>query len=678
MVRFRVSSASLFALLAIIAPSLAWAQTDSLPSTAYSVSGVANTLATSEDSAISSRLRALRNGDRLTPSKIVASRPPLIYPLQDTDEALHDLRTGKKAPTITSPHGTQNNYRAYSPALYKGDPTPNQPASTMFERTYDETMRLSSIGAGAPNATTRGTNAPVLRNVPNMADRLTTKTLDLAGEVGGQGQTYATAKPGTPRYAMVTPRERDKMAASHYRGQPLSNLAASDQPIAVPTMTAGASVAAQPMPLTSNNGATPYSSAPPVIYGPNDVVPPDMTAPATAAPSAPTKMPPPSFTYRKVDQSNGMTTPRLGSPTSAETSVLIKQSNSYAMASQSNFTGYATPRPATEAGTLLWTAEDKAQAQERNDDKTPLLAQTPDDDQRETAPSYGTRAVPLAGVNIDRRWGFFMTGNTGFGSDKLQTGADKTKTVTSGFTTGLDYRLKDKSFVGMALTYAHSSFTTGNTADLQGNSVSLSLYGTSDYATDAYVDSYISVGYHNLDSERGILANTTKATGSLDGFQFASKTETGYNIKNAGMSYGPFAAFRFAYSDFGSFTESGANAYNLKVGSQDNVSAIGSVGVGGTHRIALSNGGVLLPGLRMAYNHEFGDDRSNIKAQFANLSASSFTTKSDKKSRDWLGLSPSVAASLPNDWTLLAQYEHDFFRDDSNENLFNLSAHYKW
>ena len=169
-----------------------------------------------------------------------------------------------------------------------------------------------------------------------------------------------------------------------------------------------------------------------------------------------------------------------------------------------------------------------------------------------------------------------------------------------------------------------------------------------------------------------------KAKANPDGFQLTSKTETGYDIKNNGFKFGPYASFRFAYADFGDYTEKGSPLYNLKVQGQDKISAITSLGVGGSYRYVMANGGALLPGVRMAYSHEFGDDHSSIKSEIASSHASRMTTSSAKKSRDWLSLSPSVTAALTNDWTLVAQYEHDFFRDDADENLFNLAANYKW
>lgn len=659
-----------------------------LPTTAYSMTGAANALASTEERNVMGRLRTLRQGSSLAATKPTASRrSPVIAPLQNTDEHLHDLRTGKKAPTISSTQGTTNLYRNYYPSLYK-DTT---------DRNLDRTR---------------------FQPVPEKLDQATTATLDYAGDLGGQGRAMATARNGMPRHVATTLSETQAQETQpqRYRGQPLSTVTTHSQPIQIyppiSVQTVGAPIqltrsaqsparpiSAPPLTVIETPYNDPLNPPPPVIYGPDDPIPEEQqtTSKEQKEPeAAPTAQKDESFAYQPVDQSKTLTTPRLGDTSTSRTKLIIRQNNAMALASSpaTNVKARIPSRNTTETGSLLWTnpmsqpQPDQTGGDELASDlrtaTTTLTTQASNETETNAAITYGTQAIPLreaGSIDTDRRWGFFLTGTTGFGSDELQADSGKAKTVTAGFTAGADYRLASQSYVGLALTYVHSSFTTGNFGDLRSNSASLSLYGTTAYATHGYVDGYISAGYLTMDSERTILAgaNTTqRANGSPDGFQFSGKAETGYDIKQASLTYGPFAGFRLAYADFGSFTEKDAGNFNLKVRGFNNLSAIGSLGVNGTHRYVMSNGGVLLPAMRLGYNHEFGDDRSNIKAEFVNLANSGFTTKSNKRSRDWINITPSVTASLPNDWTFTAQYEHDFFRDDVNENIFNLVAQYKW
>jgi len=92
----------------------------------------------------------------------------------------------------------------------------------------------------------------------------------------------------------------------------------------------------------------------------------------------------------------------------------------------------------------------------------------------------------------------------------------------------------------------------------------------------------------------------------------------------------------------------------------------------------MSNGGIIQPALRGAYNHEFGDAQSNITSNFAVAQNLPFVTEGAKRERNWLSLNPYVTAALPNNWMFQAEYEHDFLRSNVSENIFNLAASYKW
>ncbi|MGE4351341.1 MAG: autotransporter outer membrane beta-barrel domain-containing protein [Bdellovibrionales bacterium] len=675
-----------FALL-LTGAQKAWADTvtnrSTLPTTAYSMVGVSQSLASVEERNIMGRLKVLRHTPDLLPDRTAVK--PVIYPLQKSRESFHDLRETAN-PASTKPagkFGTTNYYRMYNRAMYRSPDDTLPPSDpTWADKAYDKVMGLVTIGAGAPNENHRESDEPRVRIVPNMADRAATNVLNATGDLAGQNQVWATATGGMPRRIIADTYKGTPAPSHYYRGQPLAMAEAETQSAPIPLATAQNA----PIPLTATTpqitvtqpANDPYHPAKPVIYGPNDPIPAQEPLIKTIEdiPSPPSSQDIP-FTYQKIDQSKGLTTPILGNP-SAKTSLTIRQPNAYALLSsdKTNVGRYASPRRASDVGTYLWVEEESTPSR---------AAVSPEPAPTTVVPeslSYGTQAVPLKStgrLNADRRWGFFLTGSTGFGEDELQVGSD-TKNATAGFTAGADYRIAEQSFVGMALTYLHSSFTTGDYGDLQSDSMAVSLYGTTTFAQKAYMDGYVSLGYLSMDSERTIFASgtTPRASADPDGFQFAAKAETGYSMKDADWTYGPYAGFRLAYADFDDLSEEDAGSYNLRVQGFNTLSAIGSLGIDGGRRFVMSNGGVLLPSLRLGYNHEFGDDTASIKAEYINLANSRFTTKTDKKSRDWINLSPSLTASLPNDWTLVAQYEHDFFRDDVNENIFNITAHYAW
>jgi len=85
-------------------------------------------------------------------------------------------------------------------ARYLDQPKENYKESTsVVQRLYDSTMKASSTMAGAPNATTRGTDAPRLKIAPNAIDRTSKEILDFSDDIGGARQAFKTEKNGLPR-----------------------------------------------------------------------------------------------------------------------------------------------------------------------------------------------------------------------------------------------------------------------------------------------------------------------------------------------------------------------------------------------------------------------------------------------------------------------------------------------
>ncbi len=304
-----------------------------------------------------------------------------------------------------------------------------------------------------------------------------------------------------------------------------------------------------------------------------------------------------------------------------------------------------------------------------------------------SAPVYGAVAVPIEGassagaIDVSRRWGVFATSSTMFGSQKVIKQSANADATDAGVTMGVDYRLNSNSFVGLAFSYAHDSLTIQDRSDLDGNSYSLSLYGTTSYMQNAYADGFISMGYHSFDSERTVRDGTAPlqlAKGSPDGMSVSARAETGYNFHDNGWKYGPYAGMSLLYADFGKWSETGAGPLSLSVDDLSSFEAILNVGAGVTKRFAMGNAGSIAPAFRMAYNRRIGPNHTSVDAAFAENGAYSFKTSGETYGQDWISIAPSVTASLPRSWMLQASYQHDIFRYDQNEHLFNVAARYSF
>ncbi len=284
-------------------------------------------------------------------------------------------------------------------------------------------------------------------------------------------------------------------------------------------------------------------------------------------------------------------------------------------------------------------------------------------------------------TSADRRWGVFASADMLFGEAKLIRDAQKTDTDATGMTIGVDYRLRDKTSLGLALHYARSHFTTRDASDSEANNYSLSLYGTTDYLNNGYVDGYISVGFSTFDSERTTLAGVNDpriASGDPTAFFISGQVETGYEIAQGPWTYGPFGGVKMTYVDVESYHEKGADNLNLAVDPSNDISIIGSIGFGGSHHVAAGRESAIVPSFRMALNHEFGDGRIKASGQQLSGSGTKVLAEGVRRTRTWLTINPSIKADLAKNWSAHVQYVRDVFRGGNNENTVNFGASYKW
>ena len=291
---------------------------------------------------------------------------------------------------------------------------------------------------------------------------------------------------------------------------------------------------------------------------------------------------------------------------------------------------------------------------------------------------YGM-AAPVS-INADRRWGTFVSGDVSFGREQLLRNGDSSSVNNTGITAGIDYRVADQGFIGAALSYAHGTFD-GNYSDVRANGYALSLYGTTTYMQNAYVDGFLSFGYHTFGTDRTVFIGNNQtyvADANPTAQDISGQIETGYNYNVGDWRMGPLAGFNLAIKNYDSYKEADAGSFNLNVHGRTDISAVARLGAGVSRTYTMSNGGVWSPSFRTAYNHEFGDGITKVKSNLLIDSGDTFLTSGSRRERNFISVNPAVTASLQNNWSFEAEYLRDFLRYDINDNLFNLSAKYKW
>ncbi|MCE7027201.1 autotransporter domain-containing protein [Jiella avicenniae] len=129
------------------------------------------------------------------------------------------------------------------------------------------------------------------------------------------------------------------------------------------------------------------------------------------------------------------------------------------------------------------------------------------------------------------------------------------------FTTlaGLDYAMSERSLVGVAVGYSVSgSQEDGTTSSVDGEAISVALYGTMPILSDGYVDAIASYTHATFDMFRE--NSTGGATSETDGDAYGAKVEAGWKFDAASMvDVIPAVELGYTHIDVDGFTEKQAN-----------------------------------------------------------------------------------------------------------------------
>jgi outer membrane autotransporter protein len=276
------------------------------------------------------------------------------------------------------------------------------------------------------------------------------------------------------------------------------------------------------------------------------------------------------------------------------------------------------------------------------------------------------------------RWGLFADGGAAFGSQKSSSNQTGYNFTLGGFTLGADYRLSDNLLVGLATGYSNTaSGFFGSGGSVTVNSIPFNAYAAY-FSGSLYA--YGSLGYAlNLYSlKRGInVAGIGRdATSSTPGNQFNLYGETGYDLRLSRFILTPAATLAYSALWLGGFTEQGAGALNLKVGSQ-NASSV-QTGVGCRVTVPLKVGQVLVvPQGYAFYQHEFSNGSRGLNASLSQGS-SSFTWQTDAAGQNFALVGASVTAGLKENLYAQVNFNAEVGRGNATAQYFNAGLRYEF
>jgi outer membrane lipase/esterase len=267
------------------------------------------------------------------------------------------------------------------------------------------------------------------------------------------------------------------------------------------------------------------------------------------------------------------------------------------------------------------------------------------------------------------RFGFFLSGTSGFGDVDSTFNVRGFQYTTGGITGGVDYRVNDQLIVGTAINWLRTDADfKSNGGDTTADSVGGSLYGTWYPMENLYFDLIFSGSYVGYDLKRKlsytVMSDTvnTKAHADADGRYLAISGGVGYDFLVDGFTLSPYARAAFSELHVDSYDEGQGSAagWGMAFASQDVQSATTTLGGEASYPIS-TEVAVSVPQLRVEWYHEYSNDSQRISSSFLGntngATPGQFNIRTDNPDNNYFTLGAEVAATLPNGLGLFAAYD---------------------
>ena len=172
----------------------------------------------------------------------------------------------------------------------------------------------------------------------------------------------------------------------------------------------------------------------------------------------------------------------------------------------------------------------------------------------------------------------------------------------------------------------------------------------------------------------GTINRTAKANTS--GNQFQAGGETGYDFKVGKAIFGPTVSLQYVTQSTGGFTESNAEALNLRVASQTADSLQTGVGARASYKAKVGNVNVK-PQLAVFWQHEYSNNTRGINARLAQGS-SSMNWQTDKIGKDFAVVSFDLPARISKNLVAHVGYTAEVGRSKSSNQGVNIGLRYEF
>ena len=238
---------------------------------------------------------------------------------------------------------------------------------------------------------------------------------------------------------------------------------------------------------------------------------------------------------------------------------------------------------------------------------------------------------------------------------------------------GVEGQSRDVVF-GLAGGYVYEDLDFDSIGAASGNDAEINSYVIGAYAgaTSGNFFGNASIGYtfKDIDTKRNINlgAINRSADGSTDGGLFQIAGKFGYTANLSGVILEPHAGLAYADFNMDGFTETGASNLNLSYGDQDHDSLQSLLGVRASKVIRTASGMLIVPEVRVGWEHELLDDEPEISATFAG-GGGAFTTKGAEHGSDTAVFGLGVKFEVTDQFHAFADYNGRISADQDTHGI---------
>lgn len=276
----------------------------------------------------------------------------------------------------------------------------------------------------------------------------------------------------------------------------------------------------------------------------------------------------------------------------------------------------------------------------------------------------------------DTPWGFFITGNYQEGDVNRIGAQDGFDYSSRSVTAGVDYRIGNSLVVGGSLA---SGSTENKNKNHRGKSDvdnwSAWFYGSYFPGEHFYADWSLGYGRNKYDGKRRIDFESledlfsTSLDYDTDGRQYNASLSGGYDGNAGAWQYSAYLNLDWMKSTIDGYRERGGDGFALALDRQNAISLLSSLGGRLGYPISFK-GGVVIPGVDVAFVHQWRDEARRINARFVDLpDIDGFSITSHELDKSYYNVALSLTGVFTGGQSAYLRFQTVAARSDVSERI---------